>query len=66
MWKRYRPLRIISPIGFLLLWEGAVRLGDVNPLIIPAPFSVLRTMIDLTVDGRLPWAIAVSLNRVLQ
>src|SRR6266481_2455208 len=66
MWKRYRPLRIISPIVLLLLWEGAVRLGDVNQLIIPAPFSVLRTMIDLTVDGRLPWAIAVSLHRVLQ
>ena len=66
MWKRYRPLRIISPIVFLLLWEGAVRFGEVNQLIIPAPISVLRTMIDLTVDGRLPWAIAVSLHRVLQ
>ena len=66
MWKRYRPLRIISPIVFLLLWESAVRLGDVNQLIIPAPASVLRTMIDLTLDGRLPWAVAVSLHRVLQ
>ena len=66
MWKRYRPLRIISPIVFLLLWEGAVRFGEVNQLIIPAPVAVLRTMVDLTVDGRLPWAIAVSLTRVLQ
>ena len=66
MWKRYRPLRIISPIVFLLLWEGAVRFGEVNPLIVPAPIAVLRTMIDLTLDGRLPWAIAVSLHRVLQ
>jgi ABC-type nitrate/sulfonate/bicarbonate transport system permease component len=66
MWKRYRPLRILSPIAFLFLWEGAVRFGEVNQLIIPAPVAVLRTMIDLTVDGRLPWAIAVSLNRVLQ
>ncbi len=48
MWKRFRPLRIISPIVFLLLWEGAVRFGEVNPLIVPAPISVLRTMIDLT------------------
>ena len=66
LWKRYRPLRIISPIAFLLVWEGTVRLGGINPLIVPAPVSVLRSMIDLTVDGRLPWNIAVSLHRVLQ
>lgn len=66
MWRRYRLLRIISPIVFLLIWEGVVRLGQVNEILVPAPASVLRTMIDLTLDGRLPWAIAVSLNRVLQ
>src|SRR6266511_1263341 len=66
LWKRYRPLRIISPIVFLLIWEGVVRLGEVNQLLVPAPASVLRTMVELTVDGRLPWAIAVSLHRVLQ
>ena len=54
MWRRYRPLRIISPVAFLVIWEGVVRLGEVNQLIIPAPASVLRTMIDLTIDGRLP------------
>src|SRR5436305_13916613 len=66
LWKRYRPLRVISPIVFLLSWEGVVRLGEVNQLLVPAPASVLRTMVELTVDGRLPWAIAVSLHRVLQ
>jgi NitT/TauT family transport system permease protein len=66
MWRRYRPLRIISPIAFLALWEAVVRLGDVNQLLVPAPASVLRTMVDLTVDGRLPWAVTVSLHRVLQ
>ena len=66
MWRRYRPLRIISPIVFLLIWEGVVRIGGVNQLLVPTPVSVIRTMFDLTVDGRLPWAIAVSLNRVLQ
>ena len=66
LWKRYRPLRIISPIAFLVIWEGVVRLGEVNQLLVPAPASVLRTMVELTVDGRLPWAIAVSLHRVLQ
>src|SRR5439155_781573 len=66
LWKRYRLLRVISPIVFLLIWEGVVRLGEVNQLLVPAPASVLRTMVELTVDGRLPWAIAVSLHRVLQ
>ncbi|MEK7783022.1 MAG: ABC transporter permease [Candidatus Binatota bacterium] len=66
MLRRYRLLRIISPIVFLLIWEGVVRLGQVNEILVPAPASVLRTMVDLTLDGRLPWAIAVSLNRVLQ
>lgn len=66
MWRRYRLLRIISPIVSLLIWEGVVRLGQVNEILVPAPASVLRTMVDLTLDGRLPWAIAVSLNRVLQ
>jgi NitT/TauT family transport system permease protein len=66
MWRRYRPLRIISPIAFLLVWEAVVRLGEVNQLLVPSPASVLRTMLDLTIDGRLPWAIVVSLHRVVQ
>jgi len=66
MWRRYRPLRIISPIVCLVIWEAVVRVGEVNPLLVPAPASVLRTMFDMTIDGRLPWAIAVSLLRVLQ
>lgn len=66
LWRRYRPLRIISPIAFLLLWEGVVRVGGVNQLLVPAPVTVLRTMIDLTANGQLPWAVTVSLHRVLQ
>lgn len=66
MWRRYRLLRFISPIAFLVIWEAVVRLGEVNQLLVPAPASVLRTMFDMTIDGRLPWAIAVSLHRVLQ
>jgi NitT/TauT family transport system permease protein len=66
MWRRYRPLRIVSPIAFLLLWEGVVRVGQVNQLLVPSPAAVLWTTVELVVDGRLPWAITVSLNRVLQ
>ena len=54
------------PYGFSLAMGRRGAVGEVNQLIVPAPISVLRTMIDLTLDGRLPWAIAVSLHRVLQ
>jgi NitT/TauT family transport system permease protein len=66
MWRRYRPLRVVSPLAFLVIWEALVRVGDVDQLLVPAPGMVLRTMVDMTVDGRLPWAVAVSLHRVLQ
>ncbi len=63
---RSRVIRILSPIVFLLVWETVVRLGQVNELFLPAPFAVLRTGVGMLLDGRLPWAVAVSLNRVLQ
>lgn len=66
MWRRYRPLRMVSPIAFLLVWEGIVRLGQVNELFVPSPAAVLATTVELILDGQLPWAIAVSLGRVLQ
>ena len=63
---RSRLVRILSPIVFVLLWEAVVRLGQVNELFVPAPFAVLKTAAGMLVDGRLPWAVAVSLNRVIQ
>lgn len=63
---RSRLVRILSPIVFVLLWEAVVRLGQVNELFVPAPFAVLKTGAGMLVDGRLPWAVAVSLNRVIQ
>src|SRR5438046_8848885 len=65
LWKRYRPLRVICPVVFLLIWEGVVRLGEVNQLLVRAPASVLRTMVELAVDGRLAWDLAVVLHWVV-
>ncbi len=66
MWRRYRLLRFVSPIAFLLLWDGVVRLGHINQLFVPSPAAVLQATVNMTLDGRLPWAVAVSLNRVVQ
>ena len=63
---RSRIVRVLSPVVFVLLWEAVVRLGQVNELFVPAPFAVLKTAAGMLVDGRLPWAVAVSLNRVIQ
>ncbi len=63
---RSRVVRILSPIVFLLIWEAVVRLGQVNELFLPAPISVLRTGLAMMLDGRLPWAVWVSLVRVLE
>ena len=66
MWGRYRLLRFISPIAFLLLWDWVVRLGHINQLFVPSPAAVFQATVAMTLDGRLPWAVAVSLNRVVQ
>jgi NitT/TauT family transport system permease protein len=63
---RSRVIRILSPIAFLLVWEAVVRLGKVNELFVPAPLAVLQTAVGMVLEGRLLWAVAVSLNRVLQ
>lgn len=64
--RRMRPLRIISPILLLVVWEGVVRTGKINPLFLPSPLGVIRTTVDLTLNGTLITAILVSLRRVGQ
>lgn len=58
--------RIASVAVLLLLWQALVQAGRINPLFLPAPLSVLAAMWELTRSGELPWAVLVSLNRVLQ
>lgn len=49
-----------------MVWQVLVQTGKLSELFLPAPLSVLRAMWQLTVSGMLPWAILVSLNRVVQ
>ena len=55
-----------SALLILVVWQLLVQTGHINELFLPAPSSVLNAMWTLTVSGRLPWAVLVSLNRVVQ
>lgn len=60
-------LRQIASVAILLLaWQLLVQAGRLSPLFLPAPLSVLSMMWEMTLSGRLPWAVLVSLNRMLQ
>ncbi len=58
--------KIASVAGLLLVWQLLVQSGRLSPLFLPAPLSVLAAMWDMTRSGQLPWAVLVSLNRVVQ
>lgn len=58
--------RLGSALLILVVWQLLVQTGKINPLFLPAPLSVLAAMWKLTVAGTLPWAVTVSLHRVVQ
>ncbi len=58
--------RLGSAVVILVAWQLLVSTGRLNELFLPAPSAVLRAMWELTVSGALPWAVLVSLNRVVQ
>jgi ABC-type nitrate/sulfonate/bicarbonate transport system permease component len=58
--------RVGSALFVLVAWQLLVQTGKLSDLFLPAPLSVLGAMWKLTVSGKLPWAILVSLNRVVQ
>ena len=58
--------KVGSALFILLVWQVLVQTGNINELFLPAPLSVLKAMWTMTLSGRLPWAVLVSLNRVVQ
>jgi NitT/TauT family transport system permease protein len=58
--------KIGSSLFILVVWQILVQTGNINELFLPAPLSVLNAMWKMTVSGRLPWAVLVSLNRLVQ
>jgi ABC-type nitrate/sulfonate/bicarbonate transport system permease component len=54
----------VSPVTFLALWEGASRLGWLNPLFFPAPTIIVSAMGQMIGSGELWRHLGISLQRV--
>ena len=58
--------KIGSSLFILVVWQILVQTGKLNELFLPAPLSVLRAMWQMILSGVLPWAVLVSVNRLMQ
>ncbi len=61
----YRTLTVLSPIGFLLVWEGLSRAGILDARFVPPPSTVLHTLATMVRTGELPYHVAVSSRRIV-
>ncbi|TWP53041.1 ABC transporter permease [Lentzea tibetensis] len=62
--KRSLPLRWISPVALVLLWQAASSTGVLPPDKLASPLTVVASAGELIADGQLGEAFAVSLGRV--
>lgn len=61
----YRWLAVLSPFGFLLVWEILSRAGVVDPRFFPPPSVVIGALVEMVRSGELPFHLAVSAKRIL-
>ena len=57
---------LILPVLLLSVWQAAVDLKWVKPILLPAPTTVAATFWSMVVSGELPKHLAISLWRVLE
>jgi ABC-type nitrate/sulfonate/bicarbonate transport system permease component len=62
--RRDRLLSIASPLGLLLVWEAAARLGLIDTRFFPAPSSILYLMVTMLLSGELVTHTLASLERL--
>ena len=60
-----RVLPALSIVAVLAIWEAAVRLRGIPPIILPAPSSIFRYLAAMTADGSLPYNLGITLLRIL-
>jgi NitT/TauT family transport system permease protein len=60
-----RLLAVLSPLGFLAIWEALSRLALLDPRFIPSPATVLHTIVAMTRTGELPYHVLVSSRRIV-
>ena len=62
--RRERLMSIASPVGLLLAWEIAARLGVIDVRFFPAPTSIIAELIRLAQSGELIENVLISLQRI--
>lgn len=62
--NRERLISVLSPIGFLVLWEFAAGIGLVPPTWFPPPSSISVVFVELVQDGTLVTHTGVTLRRL--
>src|SRR5437867_301982 len=63
--RRERFMSFASPLGLLLIWEIAGRLGLIDVRFFPVPSSIIGVMIGMIVSGQLIEHILISLQRIV-
>ena len=62
--RRDRILSIASPLGLLIVWEGAARFGFIDTRFFPAPSSILILLVKMLQSGELVTDTLASLDRL--
>jgi NitT/TauT family transport system permease protein len=62
--SRDRILSFASPIGLLVVWEGAARFGFIDTRFFPAPSSIIALLINMVKSGELVMHTVTSLKRL--
>ena len=63
-WIRF--YQIIILFAFLFLWEFTARLGILNSFVFSSPSRVVRTIVTMTVSGRLFYHIGITLLETIE
>jgi ABC-type nitrate/sulfonate/bicarbonate transport system permease component len=63
LWQRMLPA--LSVVIFLAIWELAVRLRGITPIILPAPTSIFDYLALMIADGSLPYHLAITFLRIM-
>lgn len=58
-------LPLLSIVAFLLAWEAYVRIGDIQPIFLPAPSSIAGYLFEMILQGSIFFHIGVTVVRIL-
>ena len=57
------PYLVIAAV--LVAWELTVRLNGIAPIFLPAPSAILKYLVEMTLDGSMPYHLSVTFLRII-